>query len=280
MTLKAKHWTLDDIDWSALKPDVVTLELLSAVKTAALVEANSADYVVYLNNVFRDDPEFCAVADRWGDEEIQHGEALGRWAELVDPSFNFKQRLAHFRRLYQIPLEAEVSVRGSQAGELLARCVVESGTCSYYAALRDFSADPVLRQICALISRDESRHYRLFKLHAERYKKLNLFKRIKIAIGRVAEASDDELGYAWHAATARLGDIGVSYNREECAGTYNRIATSMYKKVHIDSAVHMVVTAIGLKARGIASKVLSNMIWRVFQAKKKNYRVSASSPLA
>ena len=100
MTLKAKHWTLDDIDLSALKPDVVTLELLSAVKTAALVEANSADYVVYLNNVFRDDPEFCAVADRLGDEEIQHGEALGRWAELVDPSFNFKQRLAHFRRLY------------------------------------------------------------------------------------------------------------------------------------------------------------------------------------
>ena len=280
MMSKTKHWTLDDIDWSVLKPDLVTAELLSAVKTAALVEANSADYVVYLKNVFKDDPEFCAVADRWGDEEIQHGEALGHWAKLVDPSFNFKERLGHFRRLYQIPLEAEISVRGSQAGELLARCVVESGTCSYYAALRDFSEDPVLRQICAFISRDESRHYRLFKLHAERYQKLNLLKRVKIAIGRVAETSDDELGYAWHTATARLEDIGVSYNREECAGTYNRIATSMYKRVHIDSAVHMVITAIGLKARGIASKVLSNVIWRVFQAKKKSYPVSASSPLS
>ena len=280
MMSKTKHWTLDDIDWSVLKPALVTAELLSAVKTAALVEANSADYVVYLNNVFKDDPEFCAVADRWGDEEIQHGEALGHWADLVDPSFNFKERLAHFRRLYRIPLEAEVSVRGSQAGELLARCVVESGTCSYYAALRDFSEDPVLRQICTFISRDESRHYRLFKLHAERYQKLNLMKRIKIAIGRVAETSDDELGYAWHSATARLEDIGVNYNREECAGTYNRIATSMYKRVHIDSAVHMVITAIGLKARGIASKVLSNVIWRVFQAKKKSYPVSASSPLS
>jgi hypothetical protein len=277
MMSKTNHWTLDDIDWSVLKPELVTAELLSAVKTAALVEANSADYVVYLNNVFKDDPEFCAVADRWGDEEIQHGEALGRWAELVDPSFNFKERLGHFRRLYQIPLGAQVSVRGSQAGELLARCVVESGTCSYYAALRDFAEDPVLRQICMLISRDESKHYRLFKLHAERYQKLNLLKRIKIAIGRVAEASDDELGYAWHAATVRLEDIGVSYNREECAGTYNRIATSMYKKVHIDSAVHMIITAIGFKARGIASKVLSNVIWRVFQAKNKNYPVSASS---
>jgi rubrerythrin len=279
MMSKTKHWTLDDIDWSVLKPALVTAELLSAVKTAALVEANSADYVVYLNNVFKDDPEFCAVADRWGDEEIQHGEALGHWAELVDPSFNFKERLAQFRRLYRIPLEAEVSVRGSQSGELLARCVVESGTCSYYAALRDFSEDPVLRQICTFISRDESRHYRLFKLHAERYQKLNLLKRIKIAISRVAETSDDELGYAWHAATARLEDIGISYNREECAGTYNRIATSMYKRVHIDSAVHMVIAAIGLKARGIASKVLSNVIWRVFQAKKKSYPVSASSPL-
>ena len=39
---KTKHWTLDDIDWSVLKPALVTAELLSAVKTAALVEANSA----------------------------------------------------------------------------------------------------------------------------------------------------------------------------------------------------------------------------------------------
>jgi hypothetical protein len=280
MTPKTTHWTLDDIDWSALKPELVTAELLAAVKTAALVEANSADYVIYLNNVFKGDPEFCDAANRWGDEEIQHGEALGRWAELVDPSFNFIERLAHFRRLYQIPIGAEISVRGSPAGELLARCVVESGTCSYYAALRDFSEDPVLRQICTLISRDESKHYRLFKLHTERYQKLNLLKRIKIAIGRIAEASDDELGYAWHAATAQLDEIGVSYNREECAGTYNRIATSMYKKVHIDSAVHMVTTAIGFKAKGLASKVLSNVIWRVFQAKKKNYSISTSSAVS
>ena len=46
MMSKTKHWTLDDIDWSVLKPALVTAELLSAVKTAALVEANSADYVV------------------------------------------------------------------------------------------------------------------------------------------------------------------------------------------------------------------------------------------
>ena len=279
MVKKVKHWTLDDIDWSALKPDVVSPDLLCAVKTAALVEANSADYVVYLHNVFQNDPEFCDAADIWGEEEIQHGEALGRWAELVDPQFNFQERLRHFRRLYQIPLQTEVSVRGSQAGELLARCVVESGTCSYYAALRDFSMDPVLKQICTLISRDEARHYRLFKSHAERHKTLGLVKRLRIAIGRIAETGDDELGYAWHAANALFEEIGVNYSREDCAGTYNRIATSMYKKVHVDSAVHMVATAVGFKAKGLASKVLSQVIWRVFQMKNKNHFESVSSRL-
>lgn len=280
MTEKAPHWTLDDIDWKALNAGVVTSELLSAVKTAALVEANSADYVTYLHNVFHGDPEFREAADVWGEEEAQHGEALGRWAQLVDPSFNFKERLAHFRRLYQLPLATQVSVRGSQAGELLARCVVESGTCSYYAALRDFSEDPVLKQICTFISRDESRHYRLFKSHAERYKKLGLVSRIRIAIGRVAEASDDELGYAWHAATALPEEIGVNYNREDCAGTYNRIATSMYQKQHIESAVHMVITALGLKAKGMFARLLSQLIWWVFQRKSNNYSASVAPPLS
>ena len=54
-------------------------------------------------------------------------------------------------------------MRGSRAGELLARCVVESGTCSYYAALRDATREPVLRQICHHIAQDEARHYRLFR---------------------------------------------------------------------------------------------------------------------
>src|SRR5690606_26095657 len=102
----------------------VTPGLLEIAKTASLVEANSADYVTYLCNVFADDPEFQEAARVWGEEEIQHGLALGRWAEMADPDFSFEASLAHFRAGYRLPLDATESVRGSRRGELIARCVV------------------------------------------------------------------------------------------------------------------------------------------------------------
>ncbi|MBT7562638.1 MAG: hypothetical protein HN616_09600, partial [Proteobacteria bacterium] len=46
------QWLLSDINWSKLDLTSVTPELLAAVKTAALVEANSGDYVIYLHNIF------------------------------------------------------------------------------------------------------------------------------------------------------------------------------------------------------------------------------------
>ena len=45
------RWLLSDINWSKLDLTSVTPELLAAVKTAALVEANSGDYVIYLHNI-------------------------------------------------------------------------------------------------------------------------------------------------------------------------------------------------------------------------------------
>ena len=95
-------------------------------------------------------------------EEIQHGMALGRWAQLADPAWDFDAAFARFRAGYKLPLEATGSVRGSQAGEMMARCIVETGTSSYYSALKDATDEPVLKQICAKIAADEFRHYKLF----------------------------------------------------------------------------------------------------------------------
>ena len=255
------QWLLSDINWSELDPESVTPELLAAVKTAALVEANSRDYVTYLHNIFPNDAEFRKAADIWGEEEVQHGAALGRWAELVDPTFDFSSRVAHFRALYQLPLNVSESVRGTNEGELIARCVVEAGTCSYYSAIRDFTQEPVLKQICTYIARDESRHFRLFKNSGLKRASLGFFQRLKIAIGRVTEVNDDELGYAWHAANAPTDQIGVNYDREKCTGTYNRIVAGMYEQKHVDAAVHMVASAIGLRAQTRFMQLFKKIAW-------------------
>ena len=45
---------------------------------------------------------------------------------------------------------------------MIARCVVESGTSSYYSAIRDATDEPVLKEIAGRIAADEYRHYKLF----------------------------------------------------------------------------------------------------------------------
>ena len=78
----ARHWSLNDIPWAEFDPDRVDPDILKLVKAACLVEYNGGDYATYLCNVFADDPDFQAAARNWAAEEVQHGQALGRWAEM------------------------------------------------------------------------------------------------------------------------------------------------------------------------------------------------------
>lgn len=258
------RWTNDDIDWSRLDAAAVPDGLLAAVKTAALVEANSADYVAYLHNVFADDPEFRDAASVWGEEEAQHGAALGRWAETVDPGFDFAASLRRFRDGYRLPLDTGESVRGSRTGELLARCVVESGTCSFYSAMRDAAPEPVLRQICHRIAQDEAQHYRLFHVHYGRYLQrapLTLWRRLAIALGRVGETEDDELAYAYYSANLAPLANPPAYDRTRCGRAYQRLATGLYQRAHVRTVAHMIASAVGVDPSGRTVRTGARLGW-------------------
>src|SRR6185437_16316299 len=128
------HWTLDDIPWDRFEPQKVDPKLVRLVKAASLVEGNGADYAEYLCRVFADDPSFQEEARRWAEEEVQHGRALAHWARLADPGFDFAAAAAAFTAGFRVDVDARSSIRGSRAGEMVARCVVEIGTSSYYSA--------------------------------------------------------------------------------------------------------------------------------------------------
>ena len=224
----SRHWTLDDVPWAAFAPERVNPDVLKVIKAAAMVERNGADYGRYLCNVFAGDQQFCAVAQAWAAEEEQHGLAFGRWAERADPNFNFDQSFQTFRALYSIPTEAMESVRGPRAGELCARCIVETGTSSFYSALRDGVDEPVLKAICAKIAADEFRHYKLFSTFMTRYliaEPMPLIQRLRIALGRIQEADDDELASAYYAGNA----LRCGYDRGACATDYSQRAFGFYQ---------------------------------------------------
>jgi rubrerythrin len=245
-----KDWTLDDIAWDRFDLSKVDPEILKIVKAAAMVERNGVDYGVYLSNVFADDREFKALAPIWAQEEVVHGMALGRWAQMADPSFDFDAAFATFTKSYRLPIESTTSVRGTRTGELMARCIVETGTSTFYTALRDSIEEPVLKQVCAFIAADELRHYKLFYTHMRRYlevEKLGRFSRLRVGLGRLSELEDDELACAYFAANAAPGEV---YDRKRSTGEYMRRAYGIYRPGHLDRGVAMILKAAGLPANG------------------------------
>ena len=271
-TVYKQGWSLDEVQWSAFDPSLVEPAMLAAVKAAALVEANAPDYVTYLKRVFRDGgPDILEAIERWGAEESQHGRALGRWAEMADPTFQLDQAFARFRKGYtpsHFSGEADGSVRGSRRGEMIARCVVESGTSSYYTAMREATAEPVLQEVAGRIAADEYRHYRLFydTLNMQSEPDIALWKKLWIAIGRVRESDDDELAYAYYCANVPAEEeASKPYKRRK----YSRLATAagmtIYRRHHIQKLVQMVVKVIGVNPHGWLARSVGALLWRRLQ---------------
>lgn len=265
-----EHWTLDDIAFDQIDKSKVTPGLLEVVKAAALVEFGGNEYAAHLCRVFADDPVFCQAARDWAVEEVQHGEALGRWAEIVDPTFNFRAAHDRFKAGYTIDTgDGSSSVRGSKAGELVARCMVETGTSSYYTAIKDAIEEPVLKDICKKIASDELRHYKLFYDHLKRYLSvdgLNRWQRLKIALGRIVESEDDELAYAFYAANAPADKV---YDRAEFSQAYMRRAFGFYRTGHIDTAVAMIFKACGFSPQSFGYAMAKRGAWWLVNKRQK-----------
>jgi rubrerythrin len=253
------HWTLDDIPWERFDASKVDPEMLKIMKAASLVEHNGYEYARYLENVFRDDPSFQEAAWVWAEEEVQHGKALARWARLADPSFDFDKAFALFAERIKLPVETTRSVRGTRSGELIARCVVEVGTSSYYTALAAASHEPVLHEICKHIAADELRHYKLFYTHLKGYierERVGPFRRVWVALSRLVETQDDELAFAYYAAN-HLDD--GPYDRKRYAAAYSRRTYSYYRPGHVERGVAMTLKAVGLNPQGRLSQWLAKL---------------------
>ena len=263
-----KLWTPADIPWQRFDGTRVDADLVKLVKAASLVEHNAPDYAAYLANVFEDDADFCRLAAAWAEEEVQHGKTLGRWARLADPDWDFDAAFARYRAGFQVPIEVSESVRGSLTGELLARCVVETGTSSHYTAIRGATDEPVLAELCGRIAADELRHYKTFSEASKRRcaeEGLGLYRRIRVVAGRVAESQDEELAFAYHAANNEAGPFDFkAANR-----AYARRAFALYTPGLVERIVAMLFKIVGLKPHGWLNRRVAGWGYRYMQKRAR-----------
>jgi hypothetical protein len=266
-----KHWRIEDVPWDRFDRSAVDAPLVPLVKAAAMVERNGTDYALYLGSVFSDDPDFRQAADHWALEEVQHGDALAAWASMADPAWDYASAFARYRSGYSIKTDAEVSRRGSRTGELIARCMVETGTSSYYTALAEATNEPVLKQICKLIAADEYRHFKLFYDHMRRYlsrENLSMIRRLRIALGRIGESEDDELAFAFHCGNE---PESMAYQHKRCISAYMGQAMAYYRYRHIERGTAMLLKTVGLPPRGNLSLVATKLAWRLLQWRKHRF---------
>ena len=218
-------------------------------------------------NVFPEDSAFHEAITTWAGEETQHGQALGMWAELADSSFNYTVALQRYTSGFKVNINVQKSIRGSHAGEMVSRCVVETGTSSYYTALGDAVDEPVLKLLCRHIAADELRHYKLFYDYLNKYMErdgLTRLQRVKIGLGRMQESEDDELSYAYFAANAPANAV---FYRPVYTAAYMQRAYRFYRRDHVERVVAMIFKACGFKPHSIWQNMVNRVAWLILQTK-------------
>lgn len=236
----ARAWQATDFEYSRVAPERYDAELWFILRTTALVESRADSYGDYLRAVFATRGQhWRAAIDAWNREEREHGRALRRLCE-AGGAFAFERAMkAYLDGVDYHACDGE-SVRGSIAGELVARCVVEALASTFYRVLRDSCGDETGRAVLHTLALDEARHYGMFcALLADEQQRapISLWRRVRVGIGRMLELGDDQILFA-----AWLVDEASPprYRRAATALRYDAALYRRYRYEHLHFAARLI----------------------------------------
>lgn len=207
-----KGWRVEDIDFSLVQSELVREDeqLFYLLVSASFVEILADLYADNLIAHFEGDPATVAwLENNWKREEVQHGHAFKAYVQAVWPEFDWEGAYAGFAVEYGAVCTVDL-LDPSQALEMAARCVVETGTSTLYRGLFDYTREPVLRKLLTNIRADEVRHYTAFRRYFEecnRKERLGWWRVARAMLGRALEAHDEDAYIAFkHAYMTRHPD--------------------------------------------------------------------------
>jgi len=248
------HWA--DLDWQSLDPPGACRHddlLVAMIAAASFTESATAVYTRNLIEHFGDQDEVRVWLDEhWRDEELQHGAALREFTCRAWPDFDWPAAYADFHADYTRRCTVE-DLHPDPTLELVARCVVETGTSTLYRALRELAlerGEPLLADLAGRIMSDEVRHFRYF--HRFFQQRLLREPRSRLACARVIvaralEVRDDDAACALrhvhaHHFASRADDAGFDMLRAS-------IAAMLRRRFAYDMALRMSLKPLALPAR-------------------------------
>ena len=178
------RWTVNQIPYDQIARERIVAEeaWFYVLAASSFVESLSDLYARNLLQHMDGDIDACRwLREHWEQEELQHGLALRRYVEAVWPSFNWQETFARFCTDYRAYCKPEL-LEPTRALEMVARCVVETGTSGFYGLLHQISPEPVLARLTRYIRNDEIGHYKSFYRLFLRYRALERPSRRKIAL--------------------------------------------------------------------------------------------------
>jgi rubrerythrin len=252
-----RSWSLDDLPYALIDRSVVGPDelLFNLIASASFIEITSETYT-------RNLVAFCAGDDEvvewlqqvWQREEVQHGAALRRYVETVWPEFDWAAAYRNFLDEYGRVCSVEL-LAPTRALEMVRRCVVETGTSSFYRMLADAAPEPVLRRLASLISRDEVDHYKHFYRYFRLYAARERPSRIAVArmlLRRTGEVDAEDASIAFkHVRLTRRPD--APYGDDEFAAFRRKVQPLAQRHYRFDLAVKMLLRPLGLG--GFAARI-------------------------
>lgn len=166
----AEHsWSVEDVDWSAVRPENLTDDDHSIVRFVTYVEDHIPAFLSFNLSAFpttgdistttyHRNREYARFLFAWANDEEKHASALSRYqltAQIADEA-SLAEDLADvgrkpFSMPYDDPLEA-----------FLYLFMQEKATQLFYQHYHEVVQEPVLRQLLHLMSRDEARHFAFY----------------------------------------------------------------------------------------------------------------------
>lgn len=247
---RGPRWLVDDVAYDKIDRSAIVdqLDWFYLVAASSFVEILSDLYARNLGDYYAGDEEACAwLAHKWEPEEMQHGEALKRYVRTVWPDFDWQRGFDGFRDDYA-PYCQTALLGPTRALEMAARCVVETGTSSFYAMLREASPEPVLATVAGHIHDDEIGHYKGFYRFYRDYQRRDPHSRWRVAreIWRRVVEVDSEDAFLAVKNVSVVHRPGSVFTRGDFRAFRDRIRAWMRVHYPFQSAVKMLLKPLDL----------------------------------